>query len=106
MSVRDNASALIPSLRGGRSLTRGRRQVPAEVDGDTRGGGVFRVVPVFTKERNDWKGLKPTKPKKYPEELYEFHPTGELNNPVSKIIRKSTTRNISKTNLNLIVKHY
>ena len=57
------------------------------------------ILPVFTKERNDWKGLKPTKPKKYPEELYEFHPTGELNNPVSKIIRKSTTRNINKTNL-------
>ena len=59
------------------------------------------IFPVLQKERNDWKGLKPTKPKKYPDELYEFHPTWELNNPVNQIIRKSTIRNINKTNLDL-----
>ena len=59
------------------------------------------IFPVLQKGRNDWKGLKPTTPKKYPDEFYEFHPTREVDNSVNKIIRKSTIRNINKTNPDL-----
>ena len=55
----------------------------------------------FENESQPWLPIKTTRTKKYPDEFYEFHPTGKLTNPVNQIEQKLAVRNTHKTRLDL-----